>query len=78
MKMDLVLNYADHAVFNDLYDTCCDLPQDNIWRQYFSLYTISLVAGVSQYIILASLSYQFLFDKKLLNHPFILKVSFKS
>jgi len=68
-----VLDYADTAILDKVYSNFA-IPRDNIWRQIVSLLTIVNIGGFLLYIIPASLSYHFLFDKRHLNHPLILKV----
>ncbi|EGY14824.1 hypothetical protein VD0002_g5929 [Verticillium dahliae] len=47
--------------------------RDNVVRQLMTLYAITVVFGFLTYFIFASLSYVFIFDKKILTHPKFLK-----
>ncbi|KAK7409533.1 c-5 sterol desaturase [Neonectria punicea] len=49
------------------------LPQDNIYRQSFSLFLLAAIGAATIYFISASLSYCFIFDKRLEHHPRFLK-----
>lgn len=71
--MDIVLDYADHYLLNDVYPE--SWPADNIWRQLCSLLLVVNVGGFFMYMIPATLSYCLLFDKRHLNHPQILEVA---
>jgi len=65
--MDLVLDFCDQAVLTPyVYPT--DIPEDNIYRQFFSLWIISSLSGAFLYLTCSTLSYIFLFDKKLRLH----------
>lgn len=75
-QMDIVLDLADHYALNNLYPE--SIPADNIWRQLASLLLIVNVGGFFIYMIPATLSYHFLFDKRHLNHPQILQVRYLS
>jgi len=70
--MDIVLNYADQYFFTPyIYPT--NFPEENIIRQLISLNIISDVGGALLYLITATFSYLFLFDKQYLKHPQILE-----
>jgi len=49
------------------------LDRDNIYRQAFSLFLITWIAGATIYFVVSSLSYVFVFDKTVFNHPKFLK-----
>ncbi|XP_071175480.1 lathosterol oxidase-like [Mytilus edulis] len=70
--MDVVLSYADEYVLTPyVYST--SWPEDNPLRQILSLFLLTNIGGYVLYFIAATLSYWFLFDKRLLRHPLILK-----
>ncbi|XP_035659978.1 lathosterol oxidase-like [Branchiostoma floridae] len=70
--MDIVLNYADHYVFTP-YVYPGGWAESDPLRQYVSLFIIVTLGGYLLYLGTASLGYLFLFDKRLLQHPQILK-----
>lgn len=71
--MDVVLSYADEYVLTPyVYST--SWAEDNPLRQILSLFLVTNIGGYVLYFIAATLSYWFLFDKRLLSHPLILKV----
>ncbi|KAH8786366.1 hypothetical protein F5882DRAFT_123391 [Hyaloscypha sp. PMI_1271] len=45
------------------------LPRDNAYRQFFSLFLIMWLLGALLYFIVATLSYIFIFDKTTFKHP---------
>lgn len=70
--MDVVLNYADEFVLTPyVYPT--SWAEDNPGRQIISLFIITNLGGYALYFIFAALSYQFIFDKRLMKHPLILE-----
>ena len=72
--MDVVLNLTDHYLFTPfVYPRV--IPEDNIWRQFLSLNVVAMAGGALLYVITATLSFIFIFDKDLLKHPQILEVS---
>ncbi|KAJ9056485.1 c-5 sterol desaturase [Entomophthora muscae] len=77
--MDYVLAVADYLVYDKVYDTflpkfgAVALPRDNIARQYISLSLITVVFGFILYFSVASLSYHYIFDKRLEKHPRFLR-----
>lgn len=73
--MDIVLDFCDDYAFDKMYNYIGDIPRQLMWRQFTSLMIIMNVGGFLVYMVPASLSYYFLFDKRLLTHPLILKVS---
>lgn len=73
LQMDIVLEYADEYLLDRVY-VPLDMSRNNLWRQLLSLLLIVNVGGFFVYMIPASLSYHFLFDKRHLKHPQILKV----
>jgi len=54
-------------------DHTSSLARDNIYRQTISLFFITWVFGALTYFIFSSLSYYFIFDKRVLKHPKFLK-----
>lgn len=74
--MDVVLEIADEYLLDSVYSST-SLARDDILRQVLSLLVIVNVGAVIIYLLPASLSYHFLFDKRHLNHPQILKVSYR-
>lgn len=71
--MDVVLNYADEYVLTPyVYPT--SWLEENPIRQIISLLLITNLGGYALYFIFAALSYQFIFDKRLMKHPLILEV----
>ncbi|PGH23972.1 hypothetical protein AJ80_02034 [Polytolypa hystricis UAMH7299] len=48
-------------------------PRENIYRQSINLFLIPWIFGLAVYFIFASLSYIFIFDKEMKNHPKYLK-----
>lgn len=70
--MDLILNNADHFLLTP-YIYPSSLPEDNPLRQIISLFLVTNVGGFFLYFLAATLSYVFVFDKRLLKHPLILQ-----
>ena len=70
--MDIALEFCDHHVFTP-YLYPASWPEDNVWRQLLSLNLIVDGGGAIMYLMTASLSYLFLYDKELLKHPQILE-----
>jgi len=72
--MDLILKFYDDLVFTPyIYPHTWDIEW---WpRQYLSLFIIVTIHSYILYLGMSSLSYFFIFDKKLLEHPKLLKVS---
>ena len=75
-KMDVILNYADHFLLTP-YIYPSSFAEDNPLRQLISLFLVTNVGGYVLYFIAATLSYVFIFDKRLLKHPLILQVMTK-
>ena len=72
--MDVVLEATDTHFFTPfVYPEW--LKEENIVRQLISLNILVDLGGAFLYLLLASLSYKFIFDKELLKHPQILEVS---
>jgi Delta7-sterol 5-desaturase len=77
--MDLILQFADTHLFNDLYSEhwmpeSFRLPADDWRRQAVSLYLITYLFGNLFYLLTASLSYWLLFDRAhARQHPKFLK-----
>ena len=77
LTMDVALWFCDqHFLTPYVYPS--SLPEDNIWRQLISLNLIVDLGGALLYLITASLSYFFIYDKRLLSHPQILEVGVES
>ena len=66
--MDLVLNFVDEMFFTP-YVYPKSWQEGNIFRQLLTLYMITSIGGWLLYILTASLSYVFLFDKRYKLHP---------
>ncbi|KAL4228885.1 Lathosterol oxidase [Mactra antiquata] len=70
--MDLVLNAVDYYAFTPyVYPT--SWKEDNVTRQLISLFIIATLGGYVLYLLLATLSYFFIFDHRLMKHPHFLK-----
>jgi len=66
--MDVVLDICDKFFFTPyIYPSW--VPEDNILRQFLTLNIVVDLGGALLYLITASLSYTFIYDKRLLNHP---------
>lgn len=70
--MDLVLEFCD-AKFLTPYVYPTSWPEDDIWRQFISLFVITNGGGVLMYLGFATLSWYFIYDKTHLEHPLILE-----
>ena len=70
--MDLVLNLLDNAFLTD-YVYPSSLPEDNPIRQTITLMAVFTIGGLFMYLSVACLSYFFLFDHKLKQHPLYIK-----
>lgn len=66
--MDLVLSALDYN-FLTPYVYPQSWPEDNVFRQMLTLYVVTTVGGWLLYIMTASMSYVFLFDKRYKLHP---------
>ena len=72
--MDVILELTDSYFFTPfVYPE--SVTEDNMLRQFVSLSVVVTVIAVILYLITASLSYVFAFDRNLLSHPLILEVS---
>lgn len=67
-----MLNFADQWFFTP-YVYPSHWAEDNIIRQYLSLMLIVTLGGYVLYLLPATLSYYFLFDRDLMKHPQFLK-----
>ncbi|KAI9294356.1 hypothetical protein K502DRAFT_324881 [Neoconidiobolus thromboides FSU 785] len=73
--MDIILNLSDEWLLNNVYQNLAIrfhfgyLPPENLLRQYISLSIITAIFGFLFYFVTATLSYYFLFDKRLKLHP---------
>ena len=70
--MDLILEKLDTYFFTP-YVYPSDWPADDWKRQLISLFLLMNVGGWLLYMISASLSFIFIFDRRLLQHPLILE-----
>eukprot|EP00730_Choanoeca_flexa_P015221 TRINITY_DN6936_c0_g1_i3.p1 TRINITY_DN6936_c0_g1~~TRINITY_DN6936_c0_g1_i3.p1 ORF type:complete len:285 (+),score=38.36 TRINITY_DN6936_c0_g1_i3:336-1190(+) len=70
--MDLVLDFCDEHVLTP-YVYPSSVPEDNIYRQFMSLWVISSIGATLLYLGCSTLGYIFLFDKKLRLHKHFLK-----
>lgn len=71
--MDTVLEYCDEVFFTPyIYPSW--LPAENVVRQFLTMNIVTNLGGVMLYLLTATLSYHFVFDKNLLKHPLILEV----
>ncbi|XP_076372521.1 lathosterol oxidase-like [Tachypleus tridentatus] len=69
--MDVVLQVCDQCVFTPLlYPSWW--PEDDIWRQFLTLNVVLTLGGTLVYLIPATFSYSFVYDKRLLKHPQVL------
>lgn len=74
--MDLVLDIADAHLFDTLYKPF-NIDSSNIWRQFISLYIITLFGILLFYLVFSTLSYFLIFDKEQEKHPKFLKNQIK-
>ena len=72
--MDVALDYCDDYFFTP-YIYPKDWAEDDIWRQFLSLNYIVNIGGAMLYLMTASFSYFFIYDKRLMKHPQVLEVS---
>ena len=70
--MDLILEKLDNY-FLTPYVYPGDWPEDDWKRQLITLFILMNVGGWLLYFISASLSYIFIFDRRLMQHPLILE-----
>ncbi|KAI0240652.1 Lathosterol oxidase [Lamellibrachia satsuma] len=66
--MDVALKYSDEYFFTP-YVYPKSWPEEDLLRQFLSLNVIVDVGGTLLYLITASLSWFFIFDSRLLQHP---------
>jgi len=71
--MDVALKYSDEYFFSP-YVYPKSWPEDDLLRQFISLNLIVDLGGTVLYLITASLSWFFIFDSRLLQHPKALEV----
>ncbi|KAL1409766.1 c-5 sterol desaturase [Vanrija albida] len=64
---------ANATVAGETLATASLLARDNIYRQCLSLWAIAVAGGLIVYFIFCSLSYFFLYDRRLEHHPRFLK-----
>lgn len=72
INMDLVLNFVDYHFFTP-YFYPLTWKEDDIYRQTFTLLLLTNIGGAILYLATASISFFFIFDKRLLKHPQILE-----
>lgn len=65
--MDTFLELADTYLLTP-YIYPKSWPEDDWVRQFLSLFTLITIAGYIQYFIVASFSYYFMFDRRLMQH----------
>ncbi|XP_060067837.1 lathosterol oxidase-like [Ylistrum balloti] len=65
--MDIVLNYADHYVLTP-YVYPNTWQEDDPLRQVISLLLVTNIGGYLLYLSTATISYHFIFDKRLMEH----------
>jgi len=76
--MDIVLQKSNEIILNSFYNQLkksfeIDFTnQNSTQRQCFSLWLIAVIGVNVLYFTLATLSFYFLFDKRLLSHPKVL------
>lgn len=70
--MDLVLNAADYYFFTP-YVYPASWPEGDIFRQIISLLIVTNLGGYTIYFFFATLSYYFVFDHSIMEHPQFLK-----
>ena len=71
-KMDLILDVTDKFILTP-YVYPSSWPEDDILRQFLSLYVIVFFGGLITYLGAATLSYFILFEHQLKKHPLYLK-----
>lgn len=71
--MDLVLNVADYYFFTP-YVYPSSWPEDETLRQIIGLMVVTNLGAAVLYLGLGALSYFFIFDHKLMQHPQFLEV----
>jgi hypothetical protein len=74
--MDVILDIADQYCLDGVYSSLPylhTLARDNIIRQFISLNVITDIFAYILYFTFASMSYYFLYDKELMNHPKFIK-----
>ena len=70
--MDYILDFCDRTIFTPhVYPA--SWPEDDMLRQFLTLFTIVNVGGVFIYLIPATLAYFLWFDHNLMKHPHFLK-----
>ncbi|KAI9296119.1 hypothetical protein K502DRAFT_323939 [Neoconidiobolus thromboides FSU 785] len=73
--MDIVLTVCDYLFYDTAYNLVSTkfnlpyLPRDDLLRQFISLLLITSIFGFLVYFIVAGLSYHFVYDKRLMEHP---------
>lgn len=74
--MDLVLNAADQYLLTP-YVYPASWEEDDVVRQLISLFVIVNIGGYVMYLSLATISFYFIFDRRLMKHPQFLKDQIK-
>ena len=70
--MDIVLDFTDKHFFTPFVYPA-SWPEDYWPRQFLTLYLIVLIGGVLLYLSVATFSYLFIYDKRLMRHPHFLE-----
>lgn len=69
----LPLAYSSITTYHPSLQQSSLLPRDSMLRQAISLWTVALVGALIIYFVVCSLSYYFLFDRRLEHHPRYIK-----
>jgi len=67
--MDLVLRICDDFFLDEIWSWLTPLPRECISRQLISLCVITLIGIHVLYFLFAWLSYRFIFNHEMMNHP---------
>ena len=71
-NMDLILNYLEPRIFHPLYHSL-PFPLNPILSTSISIFLVSLIGVNILYFTLSTLSYYFIYDHSLMDHPKFLK-----
>ncbi|CAD6564452.1 MAG: hypothetical protein TREMPRED_004991 [Tremellales sp. Tagirdzhanova-0007] len=69
----LPLAYSSSTTYHPNIQPISLLPRDSIIRQTVSCFTVALIGALILYYVVCSLSYYFLFDRRLEHHPRYIK-----
>lgn len=72
--MDHVLDIADSYILTP-YVYPASWPEDGALRQIISLWVVTTLGAELIYLGFGALNYYYVFDHKLMKHPYFLKVS---